>query len=152
ILTPDDRVELLAGIIVKKMAQNPPHAQTIDNAQDELRAILPPDWHVREQKPLALPHSQPEPDLAVVRRNGRPRYAKRHPTASDVGLIIEVSDTTIMDDRHFKGRLHAEAGLPVYWIINLVESIVEVYLRPRGGKEPAYRERHDYGNGESVPL
>jgi Uma2 family endonuclease len=95
--------------------------------------------------------SQPEPDLAIV-KGPAGRYEARHPKPSEIALLIEVADTTLLDDRNLKGRLYARARLPVYWIINLVERKVEVYTQPRGGKAPAYRERRDYGREESVPL
>src|SRR5262245_46206024 len=52
ILTPDDRVELLEGWLVKKMTQHPPHAVALDYAQDTLRPLLPEGWRLREQKPI----------------------------------------------------------------------------------------------------
>ena len=151
ILTPDDRVELLEGWVVQKMPQYPPHAVAVELARDCLRAALPAGWHSREQKPLSLPDSQPEPDLAVVSGSVRD-YARRHPRLREVALIIEVADTTVATDRDYKGPLYANVRIPVYWVVNLVESRVEVYTQPRGGTAPGYRGRRDYGNGDSVPL
>jgi Uma2 family endonuclease len=151
ILGANDRVELLEGWVVDKMTQNPPHNAAIDYSQEILRAILPPDWRVREQKAVRLVDSEPEPDLAIV-RGPMQRYARRHPAAADIGLIIEVADSSLDDDRRHKGRMYARARIAVYWIVNLVESQVEVYSQPRGGKSPAYRERQVYGKEASVPL
>jgi Uma2 family endonuclease len=147
----EDRVELLEGWVVNKVTQNPPHAVALELAQALLRALLPAGWHVREQKPITTPDSQPEPDLVVVQGLPR-RYAKRHPTPRDVALVVEVAGETLLKDRTSKARLYARARLPVYWIINLVDAKVEVYTRPKRGKIPAYRERRDYGQDESVPL
>ena len=59
---------------------------------------------------------------------------------------------SLEEDREYKGSLYARARIPVYWIINLVDSIVEVYTKPKAGKSPGYVRRQDYGIGENVPL
>jgi Uma2 family endonuclease len=151
IFAADDRVELLEGWVVNKVTQNPPHAVALELAQGLIRAILPAGWHVREQKPITTPDSQPEPELAIVQGLPR-RYAKRHPTPRDVALVVEVADETLVKDRTSKSRLYARARIPVYWIINLNETMVEVYTQPKGGKAPAYADRRDYGMDDSIPL
>lgn len=151
VLTGNDRVELLDGWIVSKMTQKPPHAVTVDLTQALLRAALPQEWHIREQKPVTLRKSQPEPDLAVVRGPAR-RYARRHPRPIDIALLIEVSDTSLADDRIYKFRLYAQAGIECYWIANLASSSVEVDSLPKGGKSPTYQHRREFGIAESVPL
>lgn len=150
-LTAEDRVELLEGVIVDKMTQNPPHNVAIDLVRDALQDLLPKGWRLREQKAIRLKKSEPEPDLAVV-RGPVTRYAKRHPVASDVAASIEVSDSSLSDDRERKGRIYARAGIPVYWIVNLVNRQVEVYTEPKGGRKPSYQECQNYGPGESIPV
>jgi hypothetical protein len=151
VLTSDDRVELIEGIVVRKMTQNPPHAAAIDYTVDALRPLLPDPWRLREQKPIKLSNSEPEPDLVILRGPLR-LYERRHPRPADIALVIEVADTTVETDRSEKGRTYARARLPVYWIINLVDRRVEVYTEPKGGKTPAYRRRADYGVDDKVPL
>lgn len=151
VLTSEDRVELIEGIIVQKMTQHPPHAVAIDYALDALRPLLPRNWRLREQKPIKLSDSEPEPDLVVV-RGPLQRYETRHPRAADIAVVIEVADTTVEGDRRDKGRMYARARIAVYWIINLKERQVEVYTEPKGGKVPAYRRRADYRLNAKVPL
>jgi Uma2 family endonuclease len=151
IFAADDRVELLDGWIVKKMTQNPPHAAALDMCQDALRPLLPAEWRLLEQKPVRMPGSQPEPDLIIVRGPVR-RYAKRHPEPADIAVVLEVADTTVEEDRVYKGGLYARARIPVYWIINLGEAVVEVYTGPKRGKIPGYQHRRDYGKDDSIPL
>ena len=151
LLGSEDRVELLEGVIVDKVTQNPPHNAAIDLAREALGGLLPAGWRIREQKAVRLPGSEPEPDLAIV-RGPITRYAKRHPTPQDIALVIEVADTSLPDDRSRKGQIYARARIPAYWIINLVNARVEAYAQPKAGKTPGYRERHDYGREESVPL
>lgn len=151
VLTSGDRVELIEGIVVQKMTQHPPHAAAIDYTLDALRPLLPEGWRLREQKPIKLSDSEPEPDLVVV-RGPRQRYDARHPGPRDIALLIEVADTSLDGDRQDKGRMYARARIPVYWIINLNERQVEVYTEPKGGKSPAYRGRSDYRLDAKVPL
>ncbi len=149
-IRPEDHVELLRGLIVEKMAQNPPHAVTVDLAEDIVGPLLPAGWRLRQQKPITTSDSQPEPDLIIV-RGPLSRYFKRHPLPKEIAAALEVSDTTLTEDRD-KAAIYAEAGIPVYWIINLGKKKIEVYTNPRGGKSPGYRSRRDYGIGEALPV
>ena len=88
----EDRVELLDGWIVDKMPQDPPRALAIDLTHERLAALLPADWRVREQKPIRLAESEPEPDIAVILAPVS-RYARRHPVAADVAMAVEVADS-----------------------------------------------------------
>lgn len=151
VLTSEDRVELIEGIVIQKMTQHPPHAVAIDYALDVLRPLLPDGWRLREQKSIQLSDSAPEPDLVVV-RGPLQRYETRHPRPADIAVVIEVADTTLEGDRQAKGRMYARARIAVYWIVNLVERQLEVYTEPKGGKSPAYRRRTDYRHDAKAPL
>ncbi len=151
VLCEENRVELLNGWIVEKMTHNPPHDTSVDLAHAEIARLLPKGWRVRVQSAITLSESEPEPDLAVVRGPAR-RYAKSHPGPKDIGLLVEVAETTLLEDREVKAPIYARARVPVYWIINLPERQVEVYAQPQGGRTPEYRRRQDYGINESVPL
>lgn len=98
VLTSADRVELIEGIVVQKMTQNPPRAVSIDYTRDALRPLLNEGWHLREQKPIKLSDSEPQPDLVVV-RGPLQRYERRHPVPRDIALLIEVADTSLDGDR-----------------------------------------------------
>jgi Uma2 family endonuclease len=150
-LTEDDRVELLSGWLVVKKPHTPAHDARVSQAHEVLRARLPANWFVRNQSGLTTADSEPEPDLAVVVGPLR-RYFARHPGPEDVGLVVEVADVTLEGDRD-KGRVYAAAGLPVYWIVNIGDSQVEVYTGPSGpGPSPAYGQRQDFGLADTVPL
>jgi Uma2 family endonuclease len=151
ILTEDDRCELLRGWIVAKMPPNPPHATTVTRLGRRLIRLLPDEWPVRVQCPITLRDSEPEPDVAVV-RGPEEAYRTRHPAARDVALAIEVAESSLDQDREVKGPLYAGERIPIYWIVNLVASWIEVYSDPKGGRSPGYRRRQDYGVGQSVPL
>jgi len=149
ILSENDRVELLEGCIVPKMTRSPGHDRSIELVDEALRRILPTGWRIRIQSAITTSDSEPEPDLAVVIRGA----ANRHPEPSELGLVIEVSESTLTADRDDKGRLFARAKIPIYWIVNLVDSRVEVYTDPTGVVGPAlYRRRQDYDSGSVAPL
>lgn len=152
LLDPEDRVELIEGELLTKMSHNGPHAISVGVVDDTLSDALPPGWHVRAQLPITLARSEPEPDAAVVR--GRRRdYNPDHPLSRHLGIVIEVSDSSLWYDRTVKGRLYAEAGIPEYWVVNIEERIVEVYTSPNPTANPAeYGTRTDYAVGQSVPL
>ncbi len=121
------RAELIRGVIVEMSPQNQPHARVIQNLTRLLFEALGRRADVRCQLPLvAIDHSEPEPDLAVV-----PIEAlDDHPSAPH--LVIEVSDSSLRYDRLAKRELYAESGYPEYWIVDLARRRVEVYRQPAG--------------------
>jgi Uma2 family endonuclease len=152
ILTEDDDLELLDGYLVHKMTRNPPHDAAIQKIQKRLFRILPPNWDLRIQSAVTLSGSEPEPDLAVV-RGDETRYLANHPRPSDIGLVIEVADSTLDSDRIDKGRIYAEDGITCYWIVNLFDQQIEVYTLPSSATgTPAFGQRHDYRIGDDVSL
>jgi hypothetical protein len=151
ILGPNDRVELVEGWIIAKMPRKPPHDATIARINRRLTPVLPDEWLLRVQSAITLRDSEPEPDLAIV-RGPEEVYFEHHPRPRDIGLLIEVADSTLLSDRQTKGGLYAQARIARYWIINLVASVVQVYTQPRAGKFPAYRQQHDHGKEDVVPL
>lgn len=152
VLREDDRVELLEGLLVSKMARNPPPDGTLGMVEEALRARLPAGWCIRMQMAVATADSRPEPDLAVVPGPPR-RYLKQHPAAAEAALVIEVADSSLDDDRERKGRIYARASIPCYWIVNLIDNQVEVYTDPTGPDEqPHYRKREDFKAPSAMPL
>lgn len=151
ILTGDDQVELLEGWIVPKMPHNPPHDGTVWLVQTALLSRLPKGWILRVQSAITTTDSQPEPDLVIARGPGM-RYFSSHPEPKEIALVVEVSDTTLDQDRTEKARLYARARIPIYWIINLPEERVEVYTEPRYGRRPSYRRHEEFAPPFLLPL
>jgi Uma2 family endonuclease len=145
-LSEDDKVELLEGWIVPKMPKHPPHDGTIDLLVFLLTQLLPTGWYPRVQNSVVTADSVPEPDLVVVR--GRPGdYRARHPTGAEIGLVIEVADTTVNRDRA-KAAIYARAGVPHYWIVNLEKLQVEVHSQPVGAGLDARYGSHQILTGD----
>ncbi len=152
ILTDEDKVELLENYVVLKMPRNPPHDGTIQLINKRLLRLIPSGWDLRNQLTVVLSDSQPEPDFAVARGDER-TYLARHPTATDVGLVIEVADSSLLRDQRDKTRIYARGGIPCYWIVNLVDRRVEVYTQPSGPTAvPAYGAFQVFQPIDSVPL
>ena len=152
ILTSDDRVELLEGLLVSKRPKNPPHSVVTGLVRAALERLTPSGWHVDSQEPITLEDSEPEPDVAVVRGERR-EYLDHHPGPRDIALVVEVADASLQQDRTTKKRLYAAAGIPVYWIVNLSDRQIEVYSDPFGAAQEAdYRQRQDYSGSQSVSI
>lgn len=123
-----ERVELLNGEIRTMAAQGSAHVTTVQALLVALAAAFGPAYNVRSQAPLALgERSEPEPDLAVVPGTIWD-YEQHHP--SQALLVVEVADSTLKTDRLEKGSLYASAGIQEFWLVNLVDRVLEVYRDP----------------------
>jgi Uma2 family endonuclease len=149
ILDEDDRIELLEGWLIPQMTKNPPHRIAVKLIHDALARLIPSGWYVDAQEPITLADSEPEPDVTII-RGGTRHYWDRHPGAAEVGLVVEVADATLQRDRGIKRGIYARAGIPVYWIVNLLERRIEVYTEP--AVSATYQQRLDYSLDEAVPL
>lgn len=128
VLGPDDRVELLEGVIVPMSPANPPHANEVAALTKLFVMALGDRALVRVQTTfVAGPMSAPEPDISVV-PGTLGDYWKAHPRAAL--LVVEVADSSLATDRLTKAALYARAGIPEYWIVNLRHGRVEVYRQP----------------------
>jgi hypothetical protein len=148
VLDPSEHVELLEGWIVNKMPQNPPHSSSVSRIVQVIGPLRPKVWTLRVQAPITLSDSEPEPDI-VLARGEIEQYDHRHPTPKDIGVLMEVGDSTVLDDRRYKGILYAQEKVPEFWLIDLVKRKIEVRTKPRGGK---YQKKVEYSEKQSVPL
>ena len=146
---PDERVELLEGVVVPLAPQSPPHACGVMAADAALRPVLGDRVVFRIQFPLIVgARSVPEPDLAVV-EGPLSRYRDRHPETAL--LVVEVSQHTLASDRIVKSRLYASAGIPEYWIVRPAEDCVEV-LRVPDAAAKVYRDHAVLRRGDRITL
>jgi hypothetical protein len=151
ILDESDRVELLEGYVVDKMPHNPPHDGSIQIAQETLAPRIPTGWCIRIQSAVTLSDSEPQPDLTVARGTSR-TYLTRHPGPTDVGMLLEIADSSLARDRD-KARIYARAGIAIYWIVNLLDRQVEQYSLPSGPTAtPSYSRQSTYLIGDKIPL
>ena len=145
-----DRVELLDGEIVVMNPISPGHSGRLRRILRILFRELGERALLDAQNPIQLrPRGQPQPDIVAL----RPRaddYTTSHPTAADVLLLIEIADSSLAHDRDTKARIYAQAGIPEYWIVNLVDSTLMVFRQPANG---LYRSEQVLDSGDFVqPL
>lgn len=134
---PGDRLELLGGQLVVAEPQGAEHYSAVRRVTRALEAAFGPGWEVRPEGPIALDEeSEPEPDAAVV-PGAIEDYRSAHPTRPV--LAVEVAVSSLSLDRSHKASLYARAGVPDYWIVNLVDRVVEI------NRDPACDDRAPYG-------
>jgi hypothetical protein len=152
ILGPEDKVELLEGYVVLKMARNTPHDGTMDVVRAALDAVRPAGWILRSQQAIVLADSVPEPDYALVRGNARTYFA-RHPGPADIGLLVEVANTSLDRDIVEKTELYARSNIVAYWVIDVTNGAVHVFTQPSGPTAaPAYASHVVIQPPAGVPL
>jgi Uma2 family endonuclease len=153
VLSSGEPYELLEGNLVHKMSRGIPHDKAIQALTKRFVRLLPTGWDVRAQCAVTLAGgSEPEPDFAIV-RGDESTYGNRHPGPADLGLVVEVSDSSLRIDRHDKGIIYAQNGIPVYWVANVIDKVIEVYTQPSGtGDAAVYTQRADYPVGTAVPV
>jgi Uma2 family endonuclease len=143
-----NRVELIDGYMVDKMAKNPEYSFSATATHQAFVDRLPAGWLARKEEPVRIPaYNEPEPEIAVV-RGINTDYRHRVPEPADVAMLVEVSDSTLAQNRGVKLAAYAKDGIPVYWIVNLVDRQVEVYTR--AVKAGRYRSRKDYKPGQQI--
>lgn len=127
-----------------------PHAMHLRRATDWCYSNRPGGVFILGQTPIRLSsRSMPEPDLVIVRYEPR-EYRDQHPGATDILLLIEISDTSPGYDRGVKRRKYAAAGIPDYWILAVAREKVRVNRAPVGGR---YTAEFKVGRGETIaPL
>jgi Uma2 family endonuclease len=149
VLGPEDKVELLEGVIVAMAPSGPLHASVVNRLQYRLHDALRGRACVRGQSSmLAGVWSVPEPDVGVFPLDAA-EYEQAHPDAAL--LIVEVALSSLPQDRLTKSRIYAAAGVPEYWIVNLRDDVLEVH---RGADRPGarYAEQATLGRGDRVAL
>ena len=118
-----ERVELVYGFVLRMAPIGPLHGSAVQRLTMVLVPRLVGRASVRVQLPfVASDRSLPEPDVAVV---PEAPYRDAHP--KDAFLVVEVADSSLDYDRTTKAKLYAESGVPEYWVVNLVDGLVEVH-------------------------
>ena len=147
VLREGERVELIRGELVEKMAPGPRHTGCLAFLNERLvgrlagRTVLWPGGPI-----VILPDSEPEPDITLLKSRAD-FYRHALPGPQDVLLLVEVADSSVRFDRNVKRPLYAEAGIAEYWIVNLVAEAVEVHRDPEGDR---YRRVERVGRGGQV--
>ncbi|MGA7502103.1 MAG: Uma2 family endonuclease [Isosphaeraceae bacterium] len=112
----------------------------------------PPAGTSESRSPSASPIA-----IASLSRTSRwrgarpPDYRRRHPGPAEVGLVVEVADSSVEDDRAM--AMTYGGGIPVYWLVNVRDGQLEVYTEPSGPAPPVgYRRCAVFHPGHDVSV
>ncbi len=143
-----ERVELVRGRLVTMSPQGSRHLAVVARVGLALQTRVPPRYRVLQHSPLALGDvSMPEPDVSVT------PIVPDHEFPRDPILLVEVADSSLAYDQRDKLRLYAAAGVPTYWLVDLVHDEVRVHTRPVGaGDDATYRTVITLGQSDVLRL
>jgi Uma2 family endonuclease len=149
---PDDvRVGLWEGQVYEEMAKKHPHSFSWAMVNATLFPILPAGWSLWTECTLAISRDKaPLPDLLIL-RGDLEVYRNRRPEVADVGLLIELADSSLKIDTGTKLKAYARAGIPVYWVVNLRQDVIYVYSDPIP-LEDRYASMATIGRDGSIPF
>lgn len=151
VFEPEARTELIRGRIVDMAPIGPAHLSSVARLNFflqrklESRALV---WPQGNAIRLPASNSRPQPDIAVLKWRDD-FYSGGGPMPEDVLLVVEVSESSLKYDRGSKQRLYAEAGIPEYWVVNLIDGLVEAYTEPAEG---LYKSVRKATRGEMLSL
>ena len=147
ILKPDERVELIEGVVVNMSPVGRKHFGGVFYLCHYLTLAFQKRAGVVAQSPLQLGvRSEPEPDIAVYKWN-EDFFRTIKPGPSDVYFLIEVMDSSAKHDRGRKLRLYARHGIPELWLVDLKGEIIEIHRRPSGD---TYKDKRTFARGDSL--
>lgn len=149
ILGEDDRVELIDGQVLEMAAIGNRHTSCVRRLLDAFTELVGREALIDVQNPIRLGDlSQPQPDLALLRRR-EDYYEAAPPGSDDILLLVEVADASLAFDRERKIPLYGRSGITEVWLVDLTTDAVEVYSEPG----PAgYRSQRRLERGESLTL
>lgn len=134
ILPEESGWEVIDGYLIDKITIGSKHASIVKRLNRLFTVLVGNRAIISVQDPVHIDfYNEPEPDIALLKPQ-LDYYADYHPTASDVLLLIEVSDSNIRYDRDIKIKLYAEAGIVEVWLVNLLEETIERYSSPVNGR------------------
>jgi Uma2 family endonuclease len=132
VFAPDERVELIRGVIREMTPKGRRHAVAVAKAIQVFAVKLSGRATVFVQDPLMKEglDSEPEPDVVLISNPDPESYGTEQSLPL---LVIEIADSSLKYDRFTKAAIYAEAEIPEYWIVNLVDDVLEVFLQPLDG-------------------
>ena len=134
ILTPDDRVELIEGEIIRMSPIGTRHAACVNRGAELFMLKFHGKATVTVQNPAHLnQYNEPQPDILLLKHR-EDYYASKHPSPEDTLLLLEVSDTTLGFDLNVKIPIYGATGIPEVWIADLRKNIIRVFSNPEAGQ------------------
>jgi Uma2 family endonuclease len=145
----DRRVELIEGLILEMSPEGTEHTYFEENLTKKLEQLTQKRAYVRENKPITLSNSEPEPDIAVVELP-RSQYLEHHPYADNILLLVEVSKSTLDYDTSVKKKIYAQENIPEYWVVDVKGRKLITYRFPSSND---YQQTTEWLSGTTIsPL
>jgi Uma2 family endonuclease len=139
------RMELVEGHLYEMPPIGTPHLIVVTRLQRLFERAIGEDLRVLVQQPLIVDQfDEPQPDLVILRRP----LGSQKPRSRDCLVVIEVSDSSYDDDRNVKLPAYLRGGVPLVWIVNIRQGLLEEYDQPPGPDEVGGRR---YYPGETMP-
>ncbi|MFF8676691.1 Uma2 family endonuclease [Streptomyces sp. NPDC015237] len=149
------KVEIVEGLVTVAPLSSVAHNCIVERVQRRLYDVIPEDWGVYQRLPLAVPTRLGlyMPDLAVLPEKPLRAGGERLIAASRAALVGEiVSSATAKNDRIHKLAGYAQAGVPLYLLIDSLAPggpTVTLHSDPGGD---TYRSLRAVEIGEPVAL
>lgn len=131
VLGPDDKVELIHGIISDMTPAGTRHHHTIMRLVNLFYPIHQ-QFQVTFQTTTVIAGGQVfDPDFMLLQRKS---YKHAHPEAGDIRLIIEAADSSLNRDLKVKLPVYAAAGIADYWVADCDREVLHVHRDPGGDR------------------
>lgn len=145
-----DWIELIDGDLIDMAPIGQGHAAIVGGLNEALFTACAGRTIVWPQNPIQLdPSSEPQPDLAVLRRRADFYATGERPGPADVLLLVEVADSSLRFDQRVKFPLYSRAGIAELWVVDLQRRVLHAYRKPDGD---AYGEVTTHQPGDQVGL
>lgn len=132
------KVEIIEGIVTVAPPQSNAHNDIADLVQRRLYQVIPEDWGIYQTLGTAVPSRDGLyiPDIAVAPRDVlRTGKGSNYVPAAAAELIVEItSKSNASNDRIKKAAAYAQAGVPLYLLID--------HWAPGGPTVTLYGEPH----------
>jgi Uma2 family endonuclease len=146
ILHPDDRVELIDGLLVQMAPIGPEHQFVLEKLNDLFSEQKKGRYKVGPGRPIPIPDfNEAQPDMVLFNPDAGGR--KRHVSPGEILLVIEISDTTLRYDLGRKRLAYERAGIPEYWVVDVAAKAVRVF---RLNQRKKYQETQHTGGSIAV--
>ncbi len=137
--------ELLAGVLVDKVAISPKHAYTISRLRNRISQYLPINFCIRQENPISIGNSEPEPDISIV-LGSEEDFKDAHPTTAEWAIEVAISS---LDQDLSKRKIYAEAKIPHYWILDPENNRILVFSEPN---KDGYAKERIYNKQDAIPI
>jgi Uma2 family endonuclease len=132
LLNENDRIELIEGELLDMPPIGSKHANWVANLAEAITLQANREYKISIQNPVVLgPRNEPQPDVMLLKKAN---YMNALPTAADVLLIVEVSDSTLEYDRDVKLGIYARHSIPEVWLLDVNRLELLVYREPADGQ------------------